>query len=111
VCPDPALSVVFDVDVVRWASVHCEDVGVTEAELEAEWQAILAEMDAADPWTKLDPSLQDAWRRWIGRTGDTPRIRMYQAANRLNEGELKPPRLTLLRSVLASTDWLSGWGT
>lgn len=74
--------------------------------LDPEFAGVLEEMEVADTWRGLDQETQLAWTRWIERSGETPRVRMYQAANRLREGKLGPPRFAAASALLRA--WFDG---
>jgi hypothetical protein len=67
-------------------------------DLEAQLLVILAEMDAGDEWTRLDRAAQTEWLQWVAGSGETPRVRMYEAASQLKLGKRTPPRLWRVRA-------------
>lgn len=82
---------------------------VVVTDLEIELAVVLDEMLATGAWAALDREAQLEWLKWVEDSGEVPRVRMYQAANRLLEGKTRAPRYSRAERVL---DWvlsLPGW--
>ena len=85
---------------------------MVEPDLEADLGTILEEMDAAAAWARLSRDAQLRWLDWISNSGEAPRVRMYQAANKLLNRKAEPPRHSKIRSwavaLINAVDWWPG---